>query len=69
MDKEKQRDALVEYVKTMQLQEALKQQQLQQQQQQFQQANDAVSSTQAFHNASCFSNLLVNLIFFFTRSI
>ena len=60
MDKEKQRDALVEYVKSMQMQE---QQKMQHQQQQHQ-TSDLTSNQTLQSNTSCFSNILVNTFFF-----
>ena len=55
MDKEKQRDALVEYVKSMQMQE---QQKMLHQQQQLQ-TSDFTSNQTLQNNTSCFSNILV----------
>ena len=60
MDKEKQRDALVEYVKSMQMQE----QQKMQHQQQKQQTSDLTSNQTLQSNTSCFSNILVNIFFY-----
>jgi hypothetical protein len=58
MDKEKQRDALVEYVKSMQMQEQQKMLH------QLQQTNDfTLNSHTVQNNTSCFSNILVRVDF------
>ncbi len=59
MDKEKQRDALVEYVKSMQMQEQQKMLH-----QQHQQTNDLTLNSHTIqNNTSCFSNILVRVEF------